>query len=198
MIKNRIFWNGLGLGLILGAVLLQFMILGERGIQPQEPAAEEWSREELERAAETLNLQVNEVSEELLTEEQWAEKQESSQQAEEPQTPDKPKAPEAGTAPKASTAPKATVPPKNSEAAVPKAPTQPKEANIQYNIRNGSHLKDVAAGLKEAGVIDDEQAFIAAATKKKINLSIQQGMFTFKQGESFDSIISKISNKAGQ
>ncbi|MGV2788578.1 hypothetical protein GNF98_23505, partial [Clostridium perfringens] len=56
-------------------------------------------------------------------------------------------------------------------------------------------LSDVANSLLRAGVIDNKQAFINKATEKKINTMIQSGTYSFTAGESYNSIITKITAK---
>ncbi|MBO2945726.1 endolytic transglycosylase MltG [Paenibacillus sp. F411] len=218
MIKNKSFLNGLGLGLILGAVLLQLMFLGQAASSTDESKTE-WTREELEQAADSINLRVLESQEELMTEEEWSELQKQDEQQQptgsdnqqggaaapkaspadqggslEPAAPFQPESPEKTTAPEAK-APAPAAEPAPQKSAPPAAPEAPKAVYIKYSIPPGAHLSDVAAGLKQSGVIQDAAAFVTAATEKKINLSIQQGTFTFRKGESFGSIMEKITSK---
>ncbi|MGV2788477.1 hypothetical protein GNF98_22960, partial [Clostridium perfringens] len=71
MIKNRTFMMGLGSGLVIGAVLLQLMWIGQ-GTAASE--TQELTKEQLMAAAEALDMQVVEGSDELMTAEQWEEK----------------------------------------------------------------------------------------------------------------------------
>lgn len=201
MIKNRVFMLGLGTGLVIGAVLLQLMMLGERSMSSTLPQEQQWTKEQIEQGAKSLNLTVVDDEEERMTEEQWKEKMkkdngdtsatsvvpptktEAAQKPKSPQNPDKPK-PENNTSNEASPTIKKPAIPKNAD------PVQ-----IRYEITKGSNLSHVADGLKQAGVITDKQAFIKAATAKKINQSIQMGTYTFKAGENYQSIIKKISEK---
>lgn len=188
MIKNRTFMMGLGAGLVIGALLLQLMLVGERSMTSGEER--EWSKEQVVKAAESLNLQVVESSDELMTEEQWEEKKKrknGKSQGTSAQSPSKPS--DAGTpeSPKKPASPE-------TDAKKPSVPKNPTPAEIAFVIKRGN-LADVAKGLQNAGVIKDKEAFIKAATAKRINKFIQQGTFYFTPGEDLNSIITKISTK---
>ncbi|MDO7905803.1 peptidase [Paenibacillus sp. JX-17] len=200
MIKNRTFILGIGIGLILGALLLQLAIIGKgEEATPASSSTGELTREELEAAAKQLNLKVTDSSEQLMTEEQWREKVISDNKkaavqsskapaaAEKPAEPAAPKTPEAKSSTQAQTAA-----PQNPSKPVT---TQPETPQVNYKISSGSNLNSVAQGLKEAGVIRDAAAFRSRASELKINRKIQSGTFTFNKGESFDSIINKITIK---
>lgn len=199
MIKNRVFMMGLGIGLVIGAVLLQLSMMGERSMSSNQAQEKQWTKEEIEQGAKSLNLSVVDEAEELMTEEQWKEKMQQDSgkmngkstvppsKATDTQNPDSPKTP---------------VKPDNSNNNTTnptvKEPSTPKDAKpvqIRYAITKGSNLSHVAEGLKQAGVITDKVAFIKAATAKKINSQIQTGTYTFTAGENFQSIIKKISEK---
>ncbi|WP_422657267.1 hypothetical protein ACK8P5_16060 [Paenibacillus sp. EC2-1] len=196
MIKNRVFMMGLGIGLVLGAVLLQLSIMGERSMSSTELQEKQWTKEEIEQGAKSLNLTIVDEADPLMTEEQWKEKmkQDSGKlngtsvvppsKVTDAQNPDSPKTPEKPDHNK-----------KNTNTPTVKEPSSPKEATIRYVITKGSNLSHVAEGLKRAGVITDKVSFIKAASAKKINSQIQTGTYTFTAGESFQSIIKKISEK---
>lgn len=201
MIKNRVFMMGLGIGLVLGAVLLQLSLMGERSLSSTEPQEKQWTKEEIEQGAKSLNLTIIEEADPLMTEEQWKEKmkQDSGKLNEtsvvppskvtDTQKPDSPKTPETPETPdhnKNDT---------NTNTSTVKEPSSPKEATIRYVITKGSNLSHVAEGLERAGVITDKVAFVKAASAKKINSQIQTGTYMFTAGESFQSIIKKISEK---
>lgn len=191
MIKNRTFMMGVGTGLMVGAVLLQLMWVG------QGSTAQTLTKEELTAAAEALDMQVVESSDELMTAEQWEEKKlagdkgdESTETgtslkpgSEKPAAPQQPKQPDPVLDKQGS--------PQVAKPAAPKTPSKAK-ASIQVRIPEGNNLSDVANSLITAGVIEDKQAFIRKATEKKINRTIQSGTYSFTAGESFDSIITKI------
>lgn len=200
MIKNRTFMMGVGTGLVVGAVLLQLMWVGQ-GTTASE--TQSLTKEELTAAAEALDLQVVERSDELMTEEQWeAKKLEGNEDGEpadtdpalkpdskKPAVPQQPKQPDGDAA----DADKKEAPQVN-KPVEPKTPVNAK-TSIQVRIAAGNNLSDVAASLLSAGVIEDKQAFINKATEKKINRTIQSGTYSFTAGESYNSIISKITAK---
>lgn len=197
MIKNRTFMMGLGSGLVIGAVLLQLMWIGQGTTASQ---TQELTKEQLVAAAEALDMQVVEGSDELLTAEQWEEKKlgeggesEGADPAqktgtEKPEAPEQPKKPEPGEEKKQESPRVVTNPAK------PKTPAKA-EAQIKVNIISGNNLSDVANSLMNAGVIDNKQAFITKATESKINTKILSGTYSFTAGESYNSIITKITTK---
>ncbi|MBT2761056.1 endolytic transglycosylase MltG [Paenibacillus sp. ISL-20] len=195
MIKNRTFMMGLGSGLVIGAVLLQLMWIGQ-GTAASE--TQELTKEQLMAAAEALDMQVVEGSDELMTAEQWEEKRLGESEegddpaqktgTDKPEAPQQPEKPEAGVDKKQESTPKVTDPAK------PKTPAKA-EAPIKVNIPAGNNLSNVANSLLRAGVIDNKQAFINKATEKKINTMIQSGTYSFTAGESYNSIITKITAK---
>nr|WP_251035542.1 endolytic transglycosylase MltG [Paenibacillus sp. ISL-20] len=186
---------GLGSGLVIGAVLLQLMWIGQ-GTAASE--TQELTKEQLMAAAEALDMQVVEGSDELMTAEQWEEKRLGESEegddpaqktgTDKPEAPQQPEKPEAGVDKKQESTPKVTDPAK------PKTPAKA-EAPIKVNIPAGNNLSNVANSLLRAGVIDNKQAFINKATEKKINTMIQSGTYSFTAGESYNSIITKITAK---
>lgn len=202
--KNRIFMLGLGLGLVIGALLLQLMQLGQRHEQLNNL---DLTAEQLQQAAQKLDLQVVDASEELLTEAQWEERSATAedgqeeqsegsaeleqQQSKEPQLPEEPGAP---SEPADKTTGKAA------PAAAPKEPAPIKEpvTLIPITIKNGSNLTDVAQALKAAGIISSQEQFIKKASARKLNTKIQSGSYSFKAGEDMDVILTQITTKGEQ
>ncbi|GAA0134178.1 hypothetical protein YSY43_10180 [Paenibacillus sp. YSY-4.3] len=213
MFRNRNFMLGLGIGLIVGAFLLQIMNIGQG--QQSKPV----TVEQIQQAAEKLRLKVVSEDERLLTEEEWkaemekkAEEEAAAQepaQPKQPETPDKPAVPQepqsdGGGASGSSTTSK-------SEATVPTAPEQPETkapakaesgsvntpepVTVKYKIAYGDSLTAVADGLQKAGVISSSEAFIKEASKRGINTKIRTGTYSFQIGEKYSSIITKITAK---
>lgn len=187
MIRNRQFMFGLGIGLIAGALLLQFMMIG------QMQTGKLKTKEQVEQAAAALQLKVVPADQQLLTEDEWrakAEEEGSGQTTEgNPNTPDTPVTPES---PQNTEEPDpGSVP----ESSAPSNPDQPvnEPVSVKYKIVAGSTLTGVAEGLLQAGVINDKDAFLKRAKDKKINYKVRTGTFTFEIGEDYDSIIGKIS-----
>ncbi|WP_334072957.1 MULTISPECIES: hypothetical protein [Paenibacillus] len=201
MIRNRQFMLGLGAGLIAGALLLQLMMIGQGTGKLQ-------TRAQIEQAAALLNLKVVAADRELLTEEEWKEKQEGAggqeaNPAKEPKAPNVPGTPKPPGKPETSKTPDTSKVPAASktpvEAATPKTeapvkPQSPQKTTVTYKISSGSTLSGVAEGLEKAGVIPDKSAFLKEAKSKKINTKIRTGTFTFEPGEDITSIISKITS----
>lgn len=213
MFRNRYFMLGLGAGLIIGAFLLQIMNIGQG--QQNKPV----TVEQIQQAAEKLNLKVVSEDEQLLTEAEWKAKlereAEDASASDEPTQPIQPEAPESPALPKEpqSDSGKASdqPPTSKSEAPAPTAPekpaaAEPKEAEstvidkpepvtVKYKIAYGDSLTAVADGLKQAGVISSSEAFIKEASKRGINTKIRTGTYSFQMGEKYSSIITKITAK---
>lgn len=216
MFRNRHFMLGLGAGLIIGAFLLQIMNIGQG--QQNKPV----TIEQVQQAAEKLNLKVVGEDEQLLTEEEWEAKLEQKAEEEaaagEKAQPKQPEAPESPSPPQEpqSDSGKASDPSSTSksEAAAPTAPMQPDTTapktvesadpavvkkpvpvTVKYKIAYGDSLTAVADGLKQAGVISSSEAFIKEASKRGINTKIRTGTYSFQIGEKYSSIITKITAK---
>lgn len=201
MIRNRHFMTGIGIGLILGALLLQVMLIG------QGQTGKLQTREQIEQAAAFLDLKVIDNDQELLTEEEWeAQKSEEhgdGDQSTEPKTPESPDPPAIPSTPDSvnPSEPEASDRPDPAgvhDTTAPTSPQEPSTASVEYKIASGSTLSQVADGLLQAGVISDKEAFLKEAQAKKINYKVRAGTFTFELGEKYDSIISKISPGTAQ
>ncbi|WP_178021845.1 hypothetical protein [uncultured Paenibacillus sp.] len=201
MIKNRQFMLGLGCGLIVGALLLQLMLIGQGG------SKELYTKEQIERAAVLAGLKVVEADQELFTEEEWLERSgqasgtsddEAGNTSQTPVVPEQPTAPAAPETPDTPVTDDGQAVPgaKAGETNGPVTPDSPQSATVEYRIVGGTTLEGVAQGLEQAGVIADKEAFLKTALAKKINYKVRAGTYTFEAGEDFDSIISKISPKA--
>ncbi|AZK47766.1 hypothetical protein [Paenibacillus lentus] len=216
MFRNRHFMLGLGVGLIIGAFLLQIMNIGQ-GQQSKIITVEQ-----VQQAAEKLNLKVVGEDEQLLTEEEWeakleqkAEEESAAGEKDQPMQPEAPESPSTPQEPqsdggKTSDQPstsksEAVVPtaPKQPEATVPKAAEsteaavvdKPEPVTVKYKIAYGDSLTAVADGLKQAGIISSSEAFIKEASKRGINTKIRTGTYSFQIGEKYSSIITKITAK---
>ncbi|MNO11974.1 YceG-like family protein [compost metagenome] len=216
MFKNRHFMMGLGIGLIVGAVLLQLMNLGQRY------SGQLATKQQIEEAAGKLGLKVVENEAELLTEEEWKLKMENSDEAEEgssdasadqgttqtepvqetekPTAPEEPKTPESADTAKNNAAASennkaSTESPSADKPAAPAAPAEPKKATVEYKVAAGSTLTGIAEGLQKSGVISDKDAFIKKAKEKKVNTKIRTGTYHFVVGEDYISIITKLTAK---
>lgn len=205
--KNRSFMSGLGVGLIMGAILLQLMIVGEGQVSPlKDQSANDLTREEIEEKAKALDLKVTESSEQLLTEEEW--KQQKLEQSSQPQG-ETTQVPTQATPAKEVTKPSSpnepvkkeetsstVVSPKTQTTVPTKTPVSPSKTVapqvVEYKIKKGSNLTNIAEDLEKIGVITSSDQFIKQAAEQKINRKIREGSYTFNKGESIESIISKI------
>ncbi|WP_342555488.1 hypothetical protein [Paenibacillus sp. FSL R7-0652] len=203
---KRSLWIGIGSGMIVGAVLLQLATVGQKALSDSnlEPVqTAKWTKEELETAAKSLDLKVVGAKDELYTESEWIQKkkQESSKlqgktavspdqaaNATQPDAPKQPQQPESGNVKGQSQVNQ----PKTAE---PETPNKPKGAAVTFRIRSGNSLSMVAENLKQAGIVEDAQAFIKAGRTEGINRKLQVGTFSLEKGESFKSIMAKITKE---
>ncbi|NOU77900.1 hypothetical protein GC101_03300 [Paenibacillus sp. LMG 31459] len=206
MIKNRFFMLGLGVGLIIGALLLQLMIAGK---------ADPLTKEQLIKEAERLNMTV--VDHAQATDEGTGSGEEEAQEGTSAGTPESSQVPAelAATAspapaatPKAAVEPSAAVTPGKLSAPVqpessaadtgivapasPEAPAVAVNGDISVRIPTGITLAQTADVLAGAGVIQDKAEFLKKANSRKVNKIIQYGSYNFAKGESMDSIIDKL------
>lgn len=190
MIRNRSFMIGLGVGLIVGALLLQLMLLGQGSFNKLQ------TREEVERAAALLDLKVVGEHEELMTQEEWkAQEQPDSGLEPEGDVPSSPESPESPDSPSSPSLENG-----NDEASSEdgefdflKDLSAQGSSYIEYRITAGTPLSGVAAGLLRAGVISDKDEFLELAKAEKINYTIRAGTYQFIAGEDYASIIKKLS-----
>lgn len=194
MIKNRSFLLGLGTGIAAGALILQLALIGQGqagGHETQDLSA--LTREELQEAAEELELKVYDASAEVMTEEEWTEAK-AEEQAQGNSTSSSTNSGNTASSedPEASTPeqPEQPAAPENSQA--PKPADKPAPGTISYRVINGATLNDVADHLSSLRVLENRNAFIEEAKKQKINKKIQIGTYEFTEGESIDSVISKL------
>ncbi|WP_145021895.1 endolytic transglycosylase MltG [Paenibacillus sp. Y412MC10] len=205
MIRNRTFMMGLGLGLLLGALLLQLMILGQGAGHPagEAPSAASLTKEELEQQAETMDLKVVGKEDKLMTEEEWKRQmvEQSSvpkgDAAKAPKAADSGKQPDKPQQPAASKQPQSVTPGSGEASAAkrPQTPSEPAAKAVEVKIASGNNLEDVAGKLEKAGVIADADQFVQKGRSLKISTKIQTGQYTFSPGEEFSSIIAKITTK---
>lgn len=185
MMKNRSFLMGLGIGIAACAFILKLALIGQ-GVS-EENAMNDLSRTELEEQAATMNLKVYDAKDKVMTEEEWAKQKGAREEKTESgagtaaESPDKPNVPqnEAPDEPKQPTSEKKT---------------EPSTEVVKYKVIQGATLNDVADHLTSLHVIQDVEAFLKEANRQKINRKIQTGTYEFKQNESTDSIIKKITS----
>ncbi|MEK5058754.1 MULTISPECIES: hypothetical protein [unclassified Paenibacillus] len=194
MIKNRSFLLGLGTGIAAGALILQLALIGQgQAGGDQTLDLSTLTREQVQEAADELELKVYDASAEVMTEEEWTEaKAEERAQGSSTSSSDNSGKNPSSDGPVASTPEQPDQPaaPENSQA--PKPADEPAPGTISYRVINGATLNDVADHLSSLRVLDNRDAFIEEARKQKINNKIQVGSYEFTEGESIDSVISKL------
>ncbi|NUU76325.1 endolytic transglycosylase MltG [Paenibacillus xylanilyticus] len=204
---KRSLWIGIGTGMIIGAVLLQLATVGQNALSDSNletgTSAAELTKEQLETAAKGLDMKLVGKDDELYTEAEWVakKKQESSEmqgdtatapeKAEDTNTPEEPKAPQQ---PASSEDKKQNTvsEPKSTE---PTSPNAPQATKVTFRVHSGNTLAIVAGNLEKAGIVDDAQAFIQAGKAERINTKIRVGTYALEKGESFESIIAKITKE---
>lgn len=203
---KRSLWIGIGSGMMIGAILLQLATVGQKALsdtnlEPALPA--NWTKEQLESAAKSMDMKLVSAKDELYTEAEWVQKkkQESSQmQGKTASTPDQtssavqPAQPEQPQQPKSDNV-KGQSEIKQPSTTEPEEPSQPKGASVTFKVRSGNSLAMVAENLKQAGIVNDAAAFIKAGRAEEINRKIQVGTYSLEKGESFKSIIAKITKE---
>ncbi|MGC5771482.1 hypothetical protein [Paenibacillus pabuli] len=204
---KRSLWIGLGSGMIVGAVLLQLATVGQNALSDSnldpEQVPANLTKEQLEMAAKSMDMKLVGTEDELYTETEWVEKkkQESSElqgkaatvpeaakSAENPEQPEKPQQPAANEGDKQSQISQ----PKTTE---PVTPSSPQTETVSFKVRSGNSLAIVAGNLEKAGIVDNAEAFIKAGRAERINTKIQVGTYVLEKGESFQSIIAKITKE---
>ncbi|MCG7382531.1 peptidase [Paenibacillus sp. ACRRY] len=204
---KRSLWIGIGTGMIIGAVLLQLATVGQNALSDSsletDSAAANLTKEELESAAKSMDLKLVGTEDELYTEAEWVQKkkQESSEMQGEtaaapektedtsnPEAPTEPQQPASG----ANESPNNVSEPKATE---PSSPNTPQKATVTFRVRSGNSLAIVAGNLEKAGIVDDAESFIKAGKAERINTKIQVGTYALEKGESFESIIAKITKE---
>jgi len=191
---KRSLWIGIGSGMITGAILLQLATVGQKALSDSnlEPVQRDnWTKEKLETAAKSLDMKLVGTQDELYTEAEWVskKKQESSQM--QGKSAEKPQQTTSAAEPTEPMQPQTDQPKTNT----PVTPTKPNGPAVTFKVRSGNSLVMVAENLKEAGIVDDAQAFIKAGKSQGINKKIQVGTYSLEKGESFKSIIAKITKE---
>lgn len=203
---KRSLWIGIGSGMMIGAILLQLATVGQKALSDTnlEPAqSANWTKEQIESAAKRMDMKLVGAEDELYTEAEWVQKkkQESSQmQGKTASTPDQassavqPAQPDQPQEPKSDNV-KGQSEIKQPSTTEPKEPSQPKGASVTFKVRSGNSLAMVAENLKQAGIVNDAAAFVKAGRAEGINRKIQVGTYSLEKGESFKSIIAKITKE---
>lgn len=209
MIKNRSLMIGIGIGIIIGAVLLQLFNIGKGQTMLD---GTQLTADQIREAAQAQNMQVYASTEKVYSSDEWKQlqqeekqKQEAAKQAkekangqdttkeptsEQPTTPEDPTTPESK---ETKTTTNSTTP----KTSNPSSPTQPNTPTT-FKITSGEMLNDIAYNLKTEGVIDSQKEFVNRVSELKANTKLQVGTFTLNAGEDLDSIIDKITHEPSQ
>lgn len=166
MLKNRLFLNGLGIGLIIGAVMLKlvFMVNNmETQSQSQGQDRKEMNAEVLKEYARNYGLTIISKDEQMFTKEQL----EAANQ-------------------KAADEVKSKLEKQNVES----SQLSPRKKGIL--IKQGLNSSEVASQLFDFGIIKDQKKFIELMTLQKLNGLIQFGYYEFEDPLDVQEVIKKI------
>ncbi|MCC3376208.1 endolytic transglycosylase MltG [Cohnella sp. REN36] len=181
MRKNRSLLVGLGIGLMLGASMLQLMTAA-RQQESQLQERDSLSLETVKKDAEGLGYSLLKLGGDTYSQEQLDEAVKKAA--------DKAAADAKGAAEKAL---------QESEAAKPDAPAPSREASkaekgtYHLYIAYNDDLTRVASNLEEMGLIADKAAFLKKA--KPQAKSLQVGLCTFQAEPTFDEIIAELTRR---
>ncbi|MFX3632945.1 MAG: hypothetical protein ACE3L7_01260 [Candidatus Pristimantibacillus sp.] len=181
MLKNRIFLTGLGIGIIVGALLLQLMSLGEQSqlkLKASLNKDEEvlFTQKEVdamldaERVSMGLNAKVDAESKTEVTTEtdkQDEVKEDAAAESEQPEQN------------------------ANSEEGQPAAEVAPKETRL--HIKGGMNLTSIAKLLAENDIISDQAEFIKQMNKTK--KPVRAGHFVFSGQPTLKEVMTIITTK---
>ncbi|RKN86493.1 hypothetical protein [Paenibacillus ginsengarvi] len=165
MFKNRLFLYGLGLGLIVGAVLLQLMLKVDQFENGSPDPASAATAEQLQAWADKLNYKLYPKEQTIYTEKDLETIR--AKIAEEERTKLAAQAP----------------------GSLPQAPA--KTVHSIY-ISERMEAYNVADMLVKAGMFTDASQFISALAQKKMTTRIRAGSYTFEGPVTIDDIIAKI------
>ncbi|OXM16013.1 hypothetical protein [Paenibacillus herberti] len=190
---SRSFWTGLGLGIMIGALLLQLLLIGQTAPELDKPAGSSdeqpvYTVEEAEALAQTAVARALADWDKTAggkkdgTEQTPAPGSGSGEGSKPSPTPTSAAGKgvkDAGTpSTKPNTATKSQ--PVASSKSDSKGQTSPKpETELVIRIMPGSNLTDTAALLKKHGLVDSEQSFIRYMEGQKTASDIRAGYFKF-------------------
>lgn len=86
----------------------------------------------------------------------------------------------------------AQTPPAQTPPAEGPAPATPKAANVNFTVDPGSSTQEIAANLKAAGLIADEQTFLELVVASGLETSLQAGTFVIPTGASPEKVLEKL------
>lgn len=71
-------------------------------------------------------------------------------------------------------------------------PPPPRPANVTFTVEPGSTSQEIAADLKEAGLIEDEQDFLKLVVAYGVETSLKAGTFVIPTDASVDAVLAKL------
>lgn len=171
MRKHRSWLMGLGIGLILGASMLQLILVAQE--QAEEASKLPMTREQLQQEASRLNSVVYSADQRLYTEEQLLAKLEEVKQAKGEPEPETSKEPEPG----ASKEPEQSAAPKDDEQPMPASEASAEAEPITLYIRPRMTLEEVAQKLEELGLVEDADDFVEKSLSIAKSLDVGTAVF---------------------
>ncbi|GIP36841.1 hypothetical protein J31TS4_01210 [Paenibacillus sp. J31TS4] len=215
--RRKAYWTGIGLGIMLGAVLLQAVYAASGN---SSPADEQRLRQQAEAAGYRL-APLDETRGAGASPPQQSPSPSAGAgtppassvppvgpSAQPPATPSAPAASvpaaaapasPAATAPAPPAAPQASAPPAASQAPAgqpPAAPSAPPAATapspVQVTIAPGSTGWQVVDAFVQAGLVSDRQAFEDLLLGRRLQTKIRSGTYSFVPGETAEAMIDRI------
>jgi len=187
VLKDNRLLIGLGLGIIIGAILLELMNAAISGVEQGSPLTSsildeaEYSVAELREIADSLDYKVIEKSVVLYTQSQLDDALQSAEQT----VLDKPAVEE----------PVVVAPIDiKTPAKVPIQEEITESNTYKLTIKSGMTTKDVTQLLIGAGLIDDAESFEKELSNRKLNNKIQVGDFNFLSKPSLTELINEITS----
>lgn len=171
MVKHRLFWTGMGGGLVVGALLLQLMNASAQISQSSEPQLprDTWDEQTWRLNAEEAGFALYPLETRLYTEEQIQQQVAEALAGVHEQSADA--QPDGGVLPEETEA--------NSE-------------EVTVDIASGMLASEVADYLQAQGVISDRDQFEQRMKDRKLTPNIRRGTYTFAKDEDIDIIIDYI------
>lgn len=100
--------------------------------------------------------------------------------------------PNGENAPQGDTGSQVQQPPTTAPEPAPTPEPPPAPAVVSFVVEEGSSSQEIAAHLKQLGLIQDEQAFLNQVTASGKETALKAGSFELPQGASLDVVIQKL------
>lgn len=192
MRKNRSWLMGLGIGIILGASMLQLINAAKDRSDNMPP-----TREQLQQEAKDAGFAVYPADEKLYTEEELQKKLDEATQAKpkpeaQPSDDAAPQA-EASSSPSAESSPRPSGEAPATESAGEPANVDSRDEPVTLYVRPNMSLQQVAEELEKLGIVADADAFVKTA--KPISKRLDPGTATFAPGMTDEDIMSELTRR---